>query len=177
MTAGLDQDEKRKRIIIYMVRFNRIDKWMADNIVNTGLSKQELKAEYEYCERTRKEIQSTAVGNAISPDGKASSWLTSYILWAVSEDNYKTHLHNLRVHVLNLQRQPVSESPEETRQRQHELQLVQGSYDSHLSRWLESLESEIGIQEKLLGNIPMSGDSNMIKIRDIKAMICYLKGE
>lgn len=69
---------------------------MADNIVNTGLLKQELKAEYEYCERTRK---STAVGNAISPDGKASSWLTRYILWAISEDNYKTHLHNLRVHV------------------------------------------------------------------------------
>jgi hypothetical protein len=76
---------------------------------------------------------------------------------------------------------PTSESTAETRQRQRqrqqELQLPQNSYDPHVRRWLMSLESEIGIQERLLDNIPTSGDSNMTKIRDIEVMISSLKGE
>jgi hypothetical protein len=72
---------------------------------------------------------------------------------------------------------PTSKSTAETRQRQQELQLPQNSYDPHVRRWLMSLESEIGIQERLLDNIPTSGDSNMTKIRDIEVMISSLKGE
>lgn len=38
-----------------------------------------------------------------------------------------------------------------------------------------SLESEIGILETLLDNIPTSGDSNMTKIRDIEITISFWK--
>jgi len=39
---NLDVAKRRRRAIIYMVRYNRIDLWMKTNILNTGLTKNEF---------------------------------------------------------------------------------------------------------------------------------------
>ena len=53
-TQGLQREDQRKRLIIYMVRYNFIDKRVAAIISNTGTSKKEFTADCDYYERVRK---------------------------------------------------------------------------------------------------------------------------
>jgi hypothetical protein len=55
-TPNLTQAERRKRFIVYMVRYNRLEVWMKANISNVDASKEQLELEFEYCDTTRKEL-------------------------------------------------------------------------------------------------------------------------
>jgi len=68
-TPNLTQAERRKRVIVYMVRYNRLDVWMKANISNVDASKEQLELEFYYCDTTRKELQSRVIGNTIPENG------------------------------------------------------------------------------------------------------------
>jgi hypothetical protein len=72
VTPSLDQEERRKRVIIYMFRYNRLEKWMVACISDSNLPKKVFMAECAYYEGVRKDIQAQAIGNALSDESAGS---------------------------------------------------------------------------------------------------------
>ena len=81
-TDNLDVAEKRRRTVIYMVRYNRIDLWMKENILNTGLAKTEFTNQSNWINRVRRDFQSVSVRNTIAEEG-TKSWYIQYLLWVL----------------------------------------------------------------------------------------------
>jgi hypothetical protein len=112
-TPDLTQEERKRRIVVYMVRYNRLEVWMKANISNIDASEEQLKLEFKYYDKIREKLQWRAIGNTIPKNG-APSWFMRHLLWAVSEDNFRTHLHNIR-HYIRKYEQPAPGESEAAR--------------------------------------------------------------
>jgi hypothetical protein len=75
----LDDVEKRKRLITYFVRYHKIDAWTEERISNTGPENPVQKAEFDYYDKVRMELQSECIGSKIGEDGTGSWFVTQVI--------------------------------------------------------------------------------------------------
>jgi len=173
-TQGLQREDQRKRLIIYMVRYNFIGKRMAAIISNTGTSKKEFTADCDYYERVRKDLQSLAIGNAITSD-KTPSWFIRYVLFVLTQDNFQIHLYNLRLLIVHDEVVPANESLGSKERRLSNLTRCQNLYDSHKARWVNSLKEQIGKENAAMDLIPPNSPANLVKMHQIQKYITRLQ--
>jgi hypothetical protein len=149
-----------------MVRYNRIEKWMMLNISNTDLTEKEYEQEFDYYERTTKDLQAKVVCTSIPAEGKGG-WFIQHILWALSEDNFRVHLFNLRLHMCGLERVPDGESGGEAAARLLSLAQFKSAYDTHKAHWVDAILDAINKEQEVVAAIPPSNQANLVRIREV----------
>ncbi len=172
-TPNLDAGERRRRLIVYMVRYNRLDSWMKDCIINTGLSQGERAVQIDWAEKTRKALQAQMVGNSI-PEQGTGGWFISFLLFTISEDDSKTYLYNIRQLELTSQIIPASESPAGRALRLAAVNTAKERMQDHKNRWLAKIDDAIANEKSALEGLPAWQQSNLGRVQGLSANIARL---
>jgi hypothetical protein len=158
-----------------MVRYNHIDPWMKANIMNTGLTKTEFTNQSNWIHRVRRELQSVSVGNTIAEEG-TKSWYIQYLLWVISEENFKAHLHNIRHYIRTYEQVPTGESVPDRTSRVADLARFVALFDDHKRRWIQSIQNAIDLARASIASTPVCGPANLVRIRELREDLDRFQG-